>query len=442
MSWMKIWDLCQPELREMLTKLEFVQYIQPLQATEHQGGASLLAPNRYIEQDVNQKYLPLIIKTAQKLSFNQPITTRVIPAVQMQSGGSKTRMAFGQLDEKHTFDRFVVGKCNSRGHEAAKRIVDRLLNKESDHTPLPNPLIFYGAAGFGKSHLLGAIGHQLTENNTTGIGFERSCNFRKQFVSSLYRKQRTTDGFSTKYSSLRVLLLDDVHLLAKSPQSQGEVMFILNSLFQSGAQVVMTCDTHPGQMKDFEAQLADRLSGGLAVMIKPHTLQVRSKILIRLAREYGRSLSGDVAARMSKEGDGATSPSGRTLIGWINQLCLPSRAQGEAITLNEFSDLLSLRQRPLTVTVDQIQDQTEAYFSVSHDDLLGKRRSKSLVYARHIGMYLCKKITSCSYPEIGRRFGGRNHTTVLHACHKVETLAREDEKINNDINQLTHKITG
>ncbi len=447
MQWPQVWGLCKQMLSEQMTRQDFIRDIGPLRAVDGGNSALLLAPNPYVRTRVKQQFLTPIIECARKLSFGGDIRIQVEEDIQSPARAvtqaDKRELAYGRLDEGQTFERFVVGECNQQGVEAASAMMAGLLKLSGSPCRQYNPLVFHGGVGFGKTHLLQAIGSRLAKSGLVGVGYETACRFKKNLVSKIRSGGKDVDHLLTKLSSLKVLLLDDISMLAGAPKCQAETLYLFDALLGSGAQIVVTCNAPPSQLKDVDVRLLDRLSAGLEVPIREHCLEVRAGILMQEAAERGRPLDDQTALRMASSKTYGNPTTGRTLTGWMNRLCADSTLKGQPITWQEASEILCARSaRSAAVSPEQIQQVVADYFCISPGGLVGKKRSRSVAAPRHLAMYLCKTLTACSYPEIGEKFGGRNHTTVLYACRKMETLLEEGGTMSNDANRITAQLLG
>jgi len=343
----------------------------------------------------------------------------------------------GHIDPHYTFDSFVEGKSNQLGKAAALQVA-------TNPGRTYNPLLLYGGTGLGKTHLMHAAGNLMRQRNPgMRVLYQRSEQFFSAMINALNTRtqgNRAMDEFKQRYRSVDALLLDDVQYFAGKDRTQEEFFHTFNALFYGKQQIILTCDRYPKEVANLEPRLSSRLGWGLSVAIEPPDFETRAAILLSKAESKGVRLPEEVAFLIARR-----MPSNvRDLEGALNTLWLRAELSGEPISL-EFSqkalrDLLSVQERALSLS--NIIKTTADYFQIGVAELVSKRRTRSLARARQVGMSLAKELTDHSLPEIGHAFGGRDHTTVLHACRVIRELVSLDARMREDWDKLMRLLTG
>jgi chromosomal replication initiator protein len=336
------------------------------------------------------------------------------------------------LDPHYTFETFVEGKSNQLGKAAAMQVA---MNPGRAY----NPLLLYGGTGLGKTHLMHAAGNLMRERNAgCKVMYLRS----EQFVGAMIEALRTKnmDQFKQRFRSVDALLIDDIQFFAGKDTTQEEFFHTFNALFESKQQIILTCDRYPKEVDKLEPRLKSRLGWGLSVAIEPPDFETRAAILLSKAQDKGVAVSENVAMLLAKR----IRSNVRDLEGALNTLAARANFYGKPITTDFAEETLRdlLATHAQAVTVPNIQKITAEYFNVRLQDLLSKRRVRSLARPRQIAMALSKELTEHSLPEIGEAFGGRDHTTVLHACRTIRKLCETDARMRQDWEQLIRVLTG
>jgi len=336
-----------------------------------------------------------------------------------------------QLNANYTFDQFVEGKSNQLARAAALQVAQ---NPGLSY----NPLFIAGGSGLGKTHLMNSIGNAIrSQNPTAKVAYVRSEDFVQNMVSALQHNK--INDFKNAYRSLDALLIDDIQFFAGKERSQEEFFHTFNALLDGQKQVVLACDRYPKEVKGLEERLKSRFSWGLTVAIDTPELETSVAILMSKAESQNIDLPEEVAFFVAER----FRSNVRDLEGALQRLIANSAFTGEKITLpftkEALQDLLIVQER--LVTIDNIQQTVVEYFNIRMADLLGRSRSRSLARPRQIAMALCKELTRHSLPEIGDRFGGRDHTTVLHGCRKISELRETDLRVGEDYKNLLRKLT-
>ena len=434
------WLECVNRFKEDLPPQQFNTWIRPLQAIEVDGELKLLAPNRFVLDWVKQHFFDKI----EEVVANQPMEPR--PNVVLEIGSrpvenpahadGKTSQAKkpapgrkslpNNLNTAFTFDNFVEGKSNQLAKAASLQVTQNVGRAY-------NPLFIYGSTGLGKTHLMHAIGNEiLVTNPSANIIYLHSERFVSDMVKAL--QHNAINAFKEFYRTVDALLIDDIQFFAGKERSQEEFFHTFNTLLENKHQVVMTCDRYPKEIKGLEDRLKSRFGWGLPVAVEPPDLETRVAILMSKAHHAGVELSPEVAFFIGKR----IRSNIRELEGALRRVTANAHFTGRPITL-EFAkealrDLIALQDR--MVNVDNIQKTVAEYFKIRVADLLSDKRTRTITRPRQIAMALAKDLTNHSLPEIGQMFGGRDHTTVLHATRKVLELKESDSKFLEDYSNL------
>ncbi len=442
-SWAGISD----ELRREVGESNHKSWIEPLECLAiEEGVARFRAPSRFVGDWVKRNYHDQILTLIRNSGNHVTRLDFVVSAAPVSGGTLATRPksdsprgpAAGDdvlqgtvLDPKLSFDNFVVGKPNELAHAAARRVAEA--------GPVTfNPLFLYGGVGLGKTHLMQAIAWELTEKRPDlQVLYLSAEKFMYRFVQAL--RDREIMDFKNIFRSVDVLMVDDVQFIAGKESTQEEFFHTFNALVDQNKQIVISADRAPGEIKDLEARISSRMQCGLVVDLHPTNYELRLGILQRkaahFAQSYGSVTIGDgifefLAHRISNNV--------RVLEGALQRLFAFSSLIGQEITMDMVQDCLSdiLRSSERRVTVEEIQRKVADHFNIRLSDMLGPKRTRTIARPRQIAMYLSKEMTSRSLPEIGRRFGGRDHTTILHGVRKVEEIRAVDSQLNEDLELL------
>ena len=431
-------------LETELPEQQFNTWVRPLQAMEGNGALKLLAPNRFVVDWINANLLPRIGELLRDESTGDaPIVTVEVGSRSAAARAAaptlpgRARRADGlvvgaRLNPDFCFATFVEGKSNQLAKAAAAQVAE---NPGRAY----NPLFLYGGVGLGKTHLMHAVAHLIKQRDAEArTAYVHSERFVGDMVRAL--QHNSMNEFKTAYRSLDALLIDDIQFFAGKERSQEEFFHTFNELLEGQHQVILTCDRYPREVEGLEERLKSRFGWGLTVAIEPPELETCVAILITKAQANGVALPEEVAFFIAKR----IRSNVRELEGALRRVIANSRFTGRAITL-EFTkealrDLLSLQAK--LVTVENIQKTVADYYKVRLADLLSKRRSRSVARPRQVAMALAKELTSHSLPEIGDAFGGRDHTTVLHACKRIKELRDSEQRIKEDYSNLLRTLAG
>ena len=439
-----LWKNCLERLESALPPQQYNTWIRPLQAVEENNSIQLLAPNRFVLDWIKEKYLDLISSQLEHLLNGDDFTLTLEVGSHTKINGfngnavaektkpeprhqTSARRHADNLNPAFKFNSFVEGKSNQLARAASVQTSE---NPGSAY----NPLFIYGGVGLGKTHLMHAIGHKILEQKPgANVAYLHSERFVADMVRAL--QHNSINEFKRYYRSLDALLIDDIQFFAKKERSQEEFFHTFNALLEGQQQIVLTCDRYPNEVSGLEERLKSRFGWGLTVAIDPPELETRVAIINKKAELADVYLPDEVAFFIAKK----IRSNVRELEGALNRVIANSNLTGNPISL-EFTqqalkDLLLLQDKQ--ITIENIQKTTAEYYKIRVADLLSKRRSRSVSRPRQVAMALAKELTSHSLPEIGDAFGGRDHTTVLHACRKILALRQQEQKISEDYKNLS-----
>lgn len=451
------WQKCIEFLQDELPAQQFNTWIRPLAASGDDAQLRLLAPNRFVKDWVSDKYLTRIRELVSKLSPGQPVSVvldvgtrvsapparavavekppitapanRLAGARQVQvEGGIKHQSS---LIENYTFNNFVEGKSNQLARAAAIQVVE---NPGGAY----NPLFLYGGVGLGKTHLMHAVGNALLKQNPNAkIVYLHSERFVADMVKAL--QLNAINEFKRYYRSVDALLIDDIQFFANKERSQEEFFHTFNALLEGGQQMILTCDKYPKEINGLEERLKSRFGWGLTVAVEPPELETRVAILMKKAEQAQMELPPDAAFFIAQR----IRSNVRELEGALKRVIANAHFTARSIDIplikDSLKDLLALQDKQ--VSMDNIQRTVTEYYKIKMAELMSKRRSRSVARPRQVAMALAKELTNHSLPEIGDSFGGRDHTTVLHACRKIKEMREIDADIREDYQNLLRLLT-
>jgi chromosomal replication initiator protein len=446
------WHQCLNRLRNELSPDQFNTYVAPLQAISEGNSLRLLAPNPYVVSWLRQHCLERIRELAHEpgddsrsLDVTIDVGTRMAAAnIELVSGATPApaapaapappRSEFlsgARLNPDFTFDSFVQGKSNQLARAGAFQVAE---NPGGSY----NPLFLYGGVGLGKTHLMHAIGNRILDRNPRArVAYVHSERFVSDMVRALQNNR--IDEFKRSYRSLNALLIDDIQFFAGKDRSQEEFFHTFNALFEERQQIVLSCDRYPKEVDGLEDRLKTRFGWGLTVAIEAPELETSVAILMKKASQEGVTLPSEVAFLIAKR----IRSNVRELEGALRRVIATSRFLDREITMDfakkALGDLLSLQDR--LVTIENIQKTVAQYYKIRVADLMSKRRNRAVARPRQIAMSLAKELTERSYPEIGDAFGGKDHTTVLHACKRIRELRESDTRVREDYANLLRTLT-
>ena len=453
MTDLHFWGECKKTLERDLPVEEYSTWIAPLTLEQNNGSNplsySVLAPNKFISDWVEDNYGITIKERLSAITSNRDLnlnfeifvdyhdkqSSDILEQTPKENKGDVEQRPSGiqksNLIENFTFESFVEGKSNHIALAASRQIGDGLKNSY-------NPLFIYGGVGLGKTHLMHAVGNEiLRKDPTKKIAYVHSEKFVSDMVKSL--QLGAINEFKQYYRSLDALLIDDIQFFAKKEQSQEELFHTFNSLLEKGSQMILTCDRYPKEIDGLEDRLKSRLGWGLPVVIEPPELETRVAILLSKAESMNHELNEESAFFIAQK----VRSNVRELEGALKRVIANSNFTGRPISVDlikdSLKDLLAIQARQ--VSVENIQKTTAEYYNIKMSDILSKRRSRSVARPRQMAMFLAKELTNYSLPEIGESFGGRDHTTVIHACKKINELRSFNLDIEEDYRKLLRVLT-
>ena len=450
-----LWNRCLDRLEGEFSPQQFNTWIRPLHAIEEGESLRLLAPNHFVRDWVNEHLLNrltevlarlqsghaanVVVQIGSKEFAGEPESKKAPVSVSSDEPpvqGEQRRTARGKrqgtgLRPVFTFETFVEGKSNQLARAASMQVAE---NPGGAY----NPLFIYGGVGLGKTHLVQAIGNTIARSTPSAkVVYLHSERFVADMVNAL--QHNAINDFKRFYRSVDALLIDDIQFFARKERSQEEFFHTFNALLEGQQQVVLTCDRYPKEVEGLEERLKSRFGWGLPVAIEPPELETRAAILMRKASLAGVEIGNDVALFVAQR----IRSNVRELEGALRRVIATSQFTGQPIDMDlakeALRDLLALHDR--AVTIDNIQKTVAQYYKLRVADLVSKRRTRSIARPRQISMALAKELTNHSLPEIGDAFGGRDHTTVMHACRKVAELRENNVNINEEYAVLLRSLS-
>ncbi|MDA9181102.1 chromosomal replication initiator protein DnaA [Gammaproteobacteria bacterium] len=431
------WEQCLVDLQNNFDEQQFNTWVRPLQAVTQNKTIKITAPNQYAVDWANENLSDYFLKRLEdsEYSFNFEvggISQKIVTINTIIEEDKKADFSNNsKFSSDFTFDNFVTGKSNELARASAMQV-------SSNPGKNYNPFFIYGGVGLGKTHLMNAIGNNILKSNKNAkILYLHSEKFVADMVRALQHNK--IDSFKEYYRSADALLIDDIQFFAGKERSQEEFFHTFNALLEGNCQIVLTCDRYPKEVNGLDERLKSRFGWGLTQSIEPPELETRVAILKKKASHIGTELDTDVAFFIAK----CIQSNVRELEGALRRVIANSQFTGKEITLGfakeALRDLISLQNK--MVTIDNIQKTVASYYKIRMSELLSAKRNRSLARPRQLAMSLAKELTSHSLPEIGDAFGGRDHTTVLHACKKITELCLTDNKIKEDLINLRRALS-
>jgi chromosomal replication initiator protein len=437
------WDAFYHELRARIPAAAWQTWIEPLESSTESGHLRVTAPTEFHYRWVGDRYLPVLQEAAQEvfgidliLDFRDEAaapepTAPTNPDARSLEHSPIERRTDPRLVPKYTFDNFVVGQSNRFAHAAALAVAEQ----PGSHY---NPLFIHANAGLGKTHLLHAVGHHRLEMDSSAqVRYVSSEQFFNEFINGIRRKRM--DEFKDRYRKIDVLLLDDVQFFEGKEQILEEFFHTFNSLYEAGRQLVISSDRHPRHLSTLEDRLRSRFEWGLLTDIQTPDVETRLAILRKNAEFAPTPVPKEVLTYIAEN----VHQNIRELEGALTRVTAYAALTNEQVTLDMALDVLSdviRRHDAAPPTAERIIEITADHFNTSPADLIGPSRKQPLARSRQIAMYLCRENTDLSLPKIGRAFGGRDHTTVIHAVDKVKTLMGSDKEVFDEVSRLSQKL--
>jgi len=459
------WTHCLERFKKELSAQQFNTWIKPLRFEHDQNKIKILAPNKFVQQWVKDRFaqkiellakelLPDVTKVefairaikesilpkkeavlSKALAIAPPNNVAEAPTqetIKKSAGGTLKEVKASGLNPQFTFESFVTGKANQLACAAAMQVAE---NPGKAY----NPLFIYGGVGLGKTHLIHAIGNHLKQIQPDAkIKYLHA----ERYVSDVVKayENKAFDAFKKNYHSLDLLLIDDIQFFSKKNRTQEEFFYAFNALIENKKQIIITCDSYPKEIEGVDERLRTRFSWGLTVAIEPPELEMRVAILLKKAEENKMKISEEVAFFIAKQ----IRSNVRELEGALNRILAMSNFTKSAIDINlakdALKDLIAVRGRQ--VSVENIQKTVAEYFKIKISDMLSKKRSRNYSKPRQLAMALTRELTNLSFPEIGEAYGGRHHTTVMHACEEIEQLRLSNQSVAQDLGILKQVLKG
>ncbi len=433
-----IWDRALTALQERIKPHNFDMWLRPIRCTSISGSnITLLAPNRYIKEWFEDNYLSIVLRELRAYT-NQDYQVifelaevEVVPEPVAEPVTEPAASWDYDLNQRYQFDSFVVGPSNQLAHAAARAVAELPAAKY-------NPLFIYGGVGLGKTHLLCAIGHEIRRRQPAlRVAYLSSERFMNEYINLL--RSNRIEEFRRRYrEDCDILLMDDIQFIAGKDRTQDEFFHTFNSLYDTHRQIVVTADKYPREIPELEERLRTRFQWGLIADIQQPELETRIAILKKKADGEKIFLADDVALYLASN----IKSNVRELEGSLIRLAALASLHSSEISVEFARDTLKnlLSQASSNLSIETIQKEVSAYFSIKVADLKSPKRHKAIARPRQIAMYLCRKLTDSSFPEIGQRFGGKDHSTVISACRKIEELVEKDLSIRTAVESIERQL--
>ena len=436
-----LWNQCKEELKNRVNKSNYEIWLDPISLVSvDEKFITISVPNNYYIDRINKDYLKLLEEIVIDI-FKKNIGVNLISNGETGEFAVKDNIIKKEkrervvstthitgLNSKYTFDNFIVGNCNQFAHAAAKAVAESSITY--------NPLFIYGDVGLGKTHLMQATGNFILNNSKKRVLYVTSEIFVNDLITSIQHNKMTS--FREKYRSLDVLFVDDVHFIAGKEHSQEEFFHTFNTLFELHKQIILSSDKYPREIPRLVERLKSRFEWGLIADIQPPELETRIAILKRKAEENGIDLPQDVAEFIANR----VKSNIRELEGCLSRITAVSSLKGKEISLllaeDSFRDIFKAREK--AISTNDIQRAVAEYFNVRVTDLRSKKRERNISLPRQVAMHLCKELTNLSLEDIGKSFGGKDHSTVIHAQKKIEKICKENNEISTAIKQIKKSL--
>jgi chromosomal replication initiator protein len=453
----EFWSACLNRFEQELPAQQFNTWIKGLQLVNDEAGPThfrLVAPNRFVMQWVRERYLGQIEALGQEffaapVSINlavadaapdlppvtessEPAPSTIVPAAVKTARSGDPEYEKTRLNAEFTFDTLVTGRANDLARAAALQVA---MNPGVSY----NPLFIYGGVGLGKTHLIHAIGNSIyAANPNLEVRYVHAEDYFSDVVRAF--QQNSREAFKRYYRSLDLLLIDDIQFFNRKDRTQEEFFYAFNALIEAKKQIIITCDTYPKDVQGLEERLVSRFDWGLTVAIEPPELEMRIAILKKKAEAEQISISDEVSFLIAKN----LRSNVRELEGALNRVVAYARFHGREINLEvareALRDIIGATNRQ--ISLELVQKTVSDFYKIKVADMYSQKRTRAIARPRQIAMWLTRELTSHSLPEIGEAFGGRDHTTVMHACRTIVDLRGKDTRLNNDLHVLMQTIKG
>lgn len=427
-----VWEELLSKLEKKLKPQNFKTWFKPTQLySVTSEKLTIMVPNDFFKKWLDRYYMGMIRREIAKISGHEMEVDFILPPKynnikKRKNVGFKKKRSVSRLNPRFHFNSFVVGNNNRLAHAAALAVAQSPARAY-------NPLFIYGKVGLGKTHLLQAIGHYITENSESTFTYLSSEQFTNELINAI-RDDKTT-AFRRRYRNTDVLLVDDIHFLAGKERTQEEFFHTFNALHEAHKQIVLSSDRSPIEIPTLEKRLQSRFEWGLIADIQSPDLETRIAILKKKAEIENMELPNEVATFIAER----IKTNIRKLEGCLVRITAHSSLFKEKIDMNSVKEILKgilPEEKPRPITVELVQKTVSKYYRIKESTIKGKKRSRSIAFPRQIAMYLCRELTEDSFPEIGAKFGGKDHTTVMYAYRKIVEQAKKDEVLSNELKKL------
>jgi len=427
-----VWEELLSKLEKKLKPQNFKTWFKPTQLySVTSEKLTIMVPNDFFKKWLDRYYMGMIRREIAKISGHEMEVDFILPPKynnikKRKNVSFKKKRSVSRLNPRFHFNSFVVGNNNRLAHAAALAVAQSPARAY-------NPLFIYGKVGLGKTHLLQAIGHYITENSESTFTYLSSEQFTNELINAI-RDDKTT-AFRRRYRNTDVLLVDDIHFLAGKERTQEEFFHTFNALHEAHKQIVLSSDRPPIEIPTLEKRLQSRFEWGLIADIQSPDLETRIAILKKKAEIENMELPDEVATFIAER----IKTNIRKLEGCLVRITAHSSLFKEKIDMNSVKEILKgilPEEKPRPITVELVQKTVSKYYKIKESTIKGKKRSRSIAFPRQIAMYLCRELTEDSFPEIGAKFGGKDHTTVMYAYRKIVEQAKKDEVLSNELKEL------
>ena len=436
----KLWNAVLAQAEQKISKPSFDTWLKSTKLLAHSGtNVTISAPNSFARDWLEQYYIHMITGILNELTGEDLLIKFVVqkdqiaddielpPPITQAKSNEHADTSPGMLNPKYTFDTFVIGSGNRFAHAASLAVAEAPAKAY-------NPFFIYGGVGLGKTHLMHAIGHYVKEHNPkANVVYLSSEKFTNEFINSI-RDNKAID-FRNKYRNVDVLLIDDIQFLAGKESTQEEFFHTFNTLHEESKQIVISSDRPPKEIPTLEDRLRSRFEWGLITDIAPPDLETRIAILRKKAKADGLDIPNEVMLYIANQVDTNIRELEGALIRVVAYSSLVNKDVSPELAAEALKDIMP-NSKPRMVSILDIQTATGEHFNIRLEDFTAKRRTKSIAFPRQVAMYLSRELTDFSLPKIGEEFGGRDHTTVIHAHEKISSLLKTDQQLQQDIKQI------
>ncbi|MCL6585148.1 MAG: chromosomal replication initiator protein DnaA [Anoxybacillus sp.] len=440
-----LWNKALAEIEKKISKPSFETWLKSTKAHSLKGDTLVIvAPNEFARDWLDSRYAHLIGETIYDITGEELTIKFIIPhnpeeelelkpttKKQRKLEEEQTDFPQSMLNPKYTFDTFVIGSGNRFAHAASLAVAEAPAKAY-------NPLFIYGGVGLGKTHLMHAIGHYVIEHNPSAkVVYLSSEKFTNEFINAI--RDNKADDFRNKYRNVDVLLIDDIQFLAGKEQTQEEFFHTFNTLHEESKQIVISSDRPPKEIPTLEDRLRSRFEWGLITDITPPDLETRIAILRKKAKAEGFDIPNEVMLYIANQIDSNIRELEGALIRVVAYSSLINKEINADLAAEALKDIIP-SAKPKVITIQDIQRVVGEHFNLKMEDFKAKKRTKSVAFPRQIAMYLSRELTDCSLPKIGEEFGGRDHTTVIHAHEKITKLLQTDGQLQKHIKEIQEKL--